>query len=168
MLLVVRLGPVQDETPSDPVLSSLCLRAGCHCLEEVCTLWDMELSGGPAPEASFWNSYRWFHHRESRQRGHLLSAAQPPLDRYRWTTHGHLRPRSAGVIHRSASVLEEQGKVSHGDRIPFIRSRSEPRTGKDKDGSDGGLLSSITQRINRFLIQRPVLERGRREASCFF
>ncbi|XP_075875980.1 ras GTPase-activating protein nGAP isoform X2 [Nelusetta ayraudi] len=111
----------------------------------------MKRSGGAAPKTSFRYSYRWLHRRESSS---LLPAAQQPLDQYRWTTPGRLAPRSAGAVHRSGSVPEEQGRASQRGRIPYFRSRSEPGTCRGKAGSDGSLLSSITQRISRFLTQR--------------
>lgn len=148
--------------PSDPE-SPQCLRVHCHRLEEVYTFWAMKRSGGAAPKTSFRDSYRWLHRRESSS---LLPAAQQPLDQYRWTTPGRLAPRSAGAVHRSGSVPEEQGRASQRGRIPYFRSRSEPGTGRGKAGSDGSLLSSITQRISRFLTQRSGPESGRRPASC--
>lgn len=126
----------------------------------------MKRSGGAAPEASFLDSYRWAHHRESWQKGHLLPATQQPLDRYRWTTPGRLPPRPDGAMHRSDSVPEEQPRVGQGGSIPYVRSSSVPGSNREKGRSHGSLLSSITRRISSFVTQRKGPESGRQAASC--
>lgn len=125
----------------------------------------MNRSSGAAPETSFQDSYRWFYHSGSWQRSRSLTAAQRPLDRYQWTTPDHLAPRPATEVHMTP---EEQGRAGLRGRIPYFRSRSEPGTGKGKAGPDSSLLTSITQRISRFLTKQPGPESGRRTASCLY
>lgn len=152
--------------PSDQKPFFLCSCTRCHCSKEVCTFRAMKCSGGAAPEASLCDLYRWVHHRESWQRGRLLPAAQQQLDRNHWTAPDFLPSRPDSAMHRSDSVPEDQGWASPGGRIPYIRSRSEPGTGREKGRSNGSFLSSFTQRISRFLTQRHGPESGRQKASC--
>lgn len=126
----------------------------------------MKRSGGAAPEASFRDSYRWAHHRESWQRGRFLPATQQPLDRYQWTTPGRLPPRPDGAMHRFDSVPEEQQRESQSGSISYVRSSSEPGSNREKGRSHGSLLSSITRRISSFVTQRQGPESGRQAASC--
>nr|XP_046263427.1 ras GTPase-activating protein nGAP isoform X2 [Scatophagus argus] len=146
-------------------------------------------------------SYRWHRHRKPWQRPNPQPAPEQPLDRYKWRTYGCLAPRAAKMAvpqgkghdrephHLRLPSLPRfnttdqfstghEGQTGSGSlrRIfPYLRSLSEPGTGRDtgrtalrKVGSDaerrapsiGSFLTSFSRRISRVLRDEPQTEGG--------